>query len=125
MALADYIPDVIHAVESEHRGANAAAVMYIPAVPLTMKNVQYIRHQRDTFISGSPAPDFPGGVGESHFSGRGTVDDFLTAEGKQGQVLHIDRPVIGTLLTNRSMGLLPFDCSGKRSETELSLRRGA
>lgn len=76
--------DVIHAVEPQHRGANPAAVLYIPAVALTPKNADYIKDQRETFFTGRPAPDFPGGSGESQFKGRGTVDDLLTAEGKEG-----------------------------------------
>lgn len=76
--------DVIHAVESVHNGINPAAVMYIPAVALTARNADYIRHQREAFISGRPAPDFPGGVGESQFQGRGTAEDLLTREGKEG-----------------------------------------
>ncbi|KAM5347450.1 hypothetical protein ACJ41O_010455 [Fusarium nematophilum] len=43
---------------------NSAAVFYIPAVALTPKNAEYIRDQRPTLLSGRPAPDFPGGIGE-------------------------------------------------------------
>ncbi|KAH7232000.1 hypothetical protein B0J15DRAFT_555393 [Fusarium solani] len=76
--------DVIHAVESQHRGQNAAAVFYIQAVSLTPKNAHYTRDQRATFLPGKPAPDFPGGIGESEFKGRGTRDDLLTMERKEG-----------------------------------------
>ena len=34
-------------------------VMYIPAVPLTPLNLEYIKHQRDSFLRGLPGPDFP------------------------------------------------------------------
>ncbi|KAJ3528993.1 hypothetical protein NM208_g9956 [Fusarium decemcellulare] len=76
--------DVIHAVESQHCGQNGAAVFYIPAVALTPRNAEYIRDQRATLLSGKPAPDFPGGIGESQFNGRGTGGDLLTVGGKEG-----------------------------------------
>ncbi|KAJ7210510.1 DUF1479-domain-containing protein [Mycena pura] len=67
--------DMIHAVESHHGGKEDSSVMYIPAVPLTLDNAQYLRDQRSNFRAGLPAPDFPGGPGESTFMGRGTIDD--------------------------------------------------
>jgi hypothetical protein len=73
---------MIHAVESEHRGKGPSAVLYIPAVPLTPKTIEYVRDQRPFFEQGLPAPDFPGGVGESLFKGRGVEDDILSLEGK-------------------------------------------
>ncbi|KAJ0143976.1 Uncharacterized protein HZ326_13247 [Fusarium oxysporum f. sp. albedinis] len=76
--------DVIHAVESRHNGKNAAQVFYIPAVALTPKNMEYIRDQKATLLSGRPPPDFPGGTGESEFKSRGTGDDLLTVGGKEG-----------------------------------------
>ncbi|KAM0559893.1 hypothetical protein ACHAPJ_003842 [Fusarium lateritium] len=99
--------DVIHAVESQHSGKNAAAVFYIPAVALTPKNAEYIRDQRATLLSGRPAPDFPGGVGESEFKGRGTENDLLTVEGKEG------------------IGIIPFRLNDTMSETERSTRQAA
>lgn len=76
------IGDMIHSVESEHRGQGPSSVLYIPAVPLTPKTVEYIRDQRPFFEAGLPAPDFPGGVGESQHPGRGVEGDILTAEGR-------------------------------------------
>ncbi|KAJ7656448.1 hypothetical protein DFH06DRAFT_471627 [Mycena polygramma] len=67
--------DMIHAVEGFHGGKEDSSVMYIPAVPLTLKNAQYLRDQRNNFLAGLPAPDFPGGPGESTFVGRATADD--------------------------------------------------
>jgi hypothetical protein len=55
--------------------------MYIPAVPLTPKNLEYIQEQKEAFLAGTPAPDFPGGVGESLFEGRGAESDILGKEG--------------------------------------------
>ncbi|KAJ7625588.1 DUF1479-domain-containing protein [Roridomyces roridus] len=67
--------DTIHAVEGFHGGKEDSSVMYIPAVPLTVKNAQYLRDQRSNFLAGLPAPDFPGGPGESTFSGGATVEN--------------------------------------------------
>lgn len=72
---------MIHAVESQHRGKGPSAVLYIPAVPLTPKTIEYVRDQKPFFLEGLPAPDFPGGVGESKFSGRGVQGDILSTDG--------------------------------------------
>ena len=58
--------------------------MYIPSVPLTQNNVEYIAQQRDTFLEGRPAPDFPGGEGESEFDGRGAEGDLISKEARRG-----------------------------------------
>ncbi|KAF9047646.1 hypothetical protein BJ165DRAFT_1344281, partial [Panaeolus papilionaceus] len=75
--------DVIHAVEGKHGGKGDSSVLYIPTVPLTIGNASYLRDQRINFLSGLPAPDFPGGEGESKFVGRGTPEDILTDEGRR------------------------------------------
>lgn len=75
--------DMIHAVESVHQGKGPSAVLYIPAVPLTPRNAEYVRDQRSQFMQGRPAPDFPGGVGESDFVGRGTPEDIKSSDGRQ------------------------------------------
>ncbi|KAJ7108865.1 hypothetical protein C8R43DRAFT_905213 [Mycena crocata] len=48
--------DMIHAVEGHHGGKEDSSVMYIPAVPLTLHNAQYLRDQRRNFLAGLPAP---------------------------------------------------------------------
>ncbi|KAI9508212.1 hypothetical protein F5148DRAFT_1275852 [Russula earlei] len=48
-----------------------SSVLYIPAVPLSVRNAEYLRDQRHNFERGLPAPDFPGGKGESFFLSRG------------------------------------------------------
>jgi hypothetical protein len=63
--------DLIHAVEGLHGGQSDSSVLYIPAVPLTIRNAEYLRDQREHFNRGLPAPDFPGGEGESRFLNRG------------------------------------------------------
>lgn len=49
--------------------------MYIPAVPLTVNNAEYLASQRASFLAGYPPYDFSGGEGETEFEGRATVDD--------------------------------------------------
>lgn len=74
--------DVIHAVEANHRGDGPSAVMYIPAVPLTKINAEYIRDQRANFEARCPPPDFPGGEGETNFKGTGVPQDIKGAEAR-------------------------------------------
>lgn len=66
--------DAVHSVENRHDGKRDSSVMYIPAIPTTKLNWNYIIHQRRCFEQGLPPPDFPGGQGESTFHGRGTPD---------------------------------------------------
>ncbi|KAJ7918667.1 hypothetical protein B0H13DRAFT_1992415 [Mycena leptocephala] len=51
--------DMVHAVEKYHGGKEDSSVMYIPAVPLTLKNAQYLRDQRSNFLAGLPSPCVP------------------------------------------------------------------
>ncbi|KZF19567.1 DUF1479-domain-containing protein [Xylona heveae TC161] len=67
--------DTIHAVDKVHNGKLDSSVMYIPACPLTESNAEYLSRQRDNFLRGTPAPDFPGGKGESEHTGRPSVDE--------------------------------------------------
>ena len=48
--------------------------MYIPVCPATELNAKYLAQQRETFAAGVPAPDFPGGKGESKHIGRATSE---------------------------------------------------
>jgi len=52
-------PDIIHAVEREHKGSGNSSVFYIGAVPFCPKNASYLVKQRETFLSGQASPDFP------------------------------------------------------------------
>jgi hypothetical protein len=74
--------DMIHAVEANHRGKGPSAVMYIPSVPLTPLNADYVRDQREMFLAARPPPDFPGGVGESSFKGTGRAEDIEGLAGR-------------------------------------------
>ncbi|KAI0178928.1 DUF1479-domain-containing protein [Hypoxylon sp. FL1284] len=94
----DYVvwhPDTIHAADAAHRGATDAAVLYVPACPLTQTNALYLARQRRAFLLGHPAPDFESGhPGERDYLGRPGVQDVNDAGGDDGL---------------RSMGLLPWD----------------
>ena len=65
----------IHSVDKTHAGRSDSSVLYIPVCPLTEHNAQYLRRQRNTFLNGTPSPDFGGGEGESKHVGRPTVQD--------------------------------------------------
>ncbi|GAB1317781.1 DUF1479-domain-containing protein (Fragment) [Madurella fahalii] len=64
--------DTIHAVDKKHGGNSDSSVLYIPVCPTTEASAQYVARQRAAFLQGTPAPDFPGGEGESHHIGRAT-----------------------------------------------------
>ena len=52
---------------------------------MTVGNAKYIATQCEHFFRGIPAPDFPGGVGESKHVGRPTLDEFknIAKNGRQ------------------------------------------
>lgn len=65
-------------------------VMYIPAVPLTPMNADYVRRQKERFVQGLPPPDFPPGKGESEYAGVGRPEDIDSPVGKQAMGLAIE-----------------------------------
>jgi hypothetical protein len=67
-----------------HRGASDSSVLYIPICPVTEINAKYLVRQREAFINGTPGPDFPGGVGESHHINRRTPDYLHKQSGIDG-----------------------------------------
>lgn len=75
--------DVVHAVESEHRGKGDSSVLYIPAIPLTVNNAHYLKDQVSRFKQGLPPSDFPGGDGESQFIGRQKAEDIEAGPSRQ------------------------------------------
>ncbi|ROT42357.1 DUF1479-domain-containing protein [Sodiomyces alkalinus F11] len=78
IAPGDYVAwhcDTIHAVDALHRGKRDSSVMYIPACPTTRANLDYVVRQRRCFEQGIPAPDFPGGKGESEHVGRPGIQE--------------------------------------------------
>ena len=58
-------------------------VMYIPAVPYTSQNAAYIKRQKESFLQGTPPPDFPAWKGEKGFTGVGTADDIISPIGRK------------------------------------------
>ncbi|CAO1638280.1 unnamed protein product [Sympodiomycopsis kandeliae] len=74
--------DLIHSVESIHNGSNDSSVMYIPSIPLTQNNWEYVTRQAKKFIAGTPPMDFPGGKGESEFQGRATESDIKSEQAR-------------------------------------------
>lgn len=67
----------IHAVDRTHNGSADSSVLYVPVCPTTEASARYVARQRDAFVRGIPAPDFPGGMGESEHIGRPDVDHVL------------------------------------------------
>ncbi|KAK9345106.1 hypothetical protein V1522DRAFT_382931 [Lipomyces starkeyi] len=106
----DYVAwhcDTIHSVDPRHDGKSDSSVLYIPAVPMSIPNLQYLVRQRTALKKFSPPPDFPdaGGKGESGFVGRGTEADFTSAEG----------------LRAAGCGSLKWDVTNAQSPAELAL----
>ncbi|KAK3317750.1 hypothetical protein B0T19DRAFT_493548 [Cercophora scortea] len=66
--------DTIHAVDKTHNGKTDSSVLYIPVCPTTEASAEYVTQQRSAFRDGTPAPDFPGGKGESEHLGRPTEE---------------------------------------------------
>ncbi len=85
-------PDLIHAVEAEHRGSNVSSVIYIPGAPLCPKNARYAAQQRERFLAGRTPPDFGQDDRESGFVERAGLADL-------------------TELGRRQMGFEPWDLS--------------
>jgi hypothetical protein len=74
-------PDVVHAVDNEHRGEGYSNVMYIAATVGCAKNSAYLDRQALAFLSGKTPPDFAPDNFEADFSGRATEAD-LTPLGR-------------------------------------------
>ena len=67
--------DLVHAVEGTHGGAEDASVYYVPALPLCVKNAQYLYRQARHFAGGKTPPDFPPNHAEVPCRGRYTPQD--------------------------------------------------
>lgn len=105
--------DVVHSVEEDHTGNEDSAgkkekknlfpffllislflltkkklVMYIPAVPFTTSNFDYIQRQKDCFLAGQRPPDFPKGPAEAEFIGVGRVGDIDNDLGRKAMGLN-------------------------------------
>jgi len=75
-------PDVVHAVEDQHRGKGYSNVMYIGAAPWCAKNAAYLEKQKPAFLKGASSPDFAAENYELNYRGRASLDD-LTDLGKR------------------------------------------
>ena len=75
-------PDVVHAVEHEHRGSGVSSVLYIGSAPWCERNLRYLERQKLPFLEGRSAPDFASEDFEVSYPNRATLDD-LTELGKQ------------------------------------------
>ncbi|EXJ86542.1 hypothetical protein A1O3_03495 [Capronia epimyces CBS 606.96] len=83
----DYVAwhcDMIHAVDTQHRGKEDSSVLYIPACAMTRSNIEFLQRQRISALRYSPPPDFPGAGGDGEIGFVGVVDwDQLNDEGKR------------------------------------------
>ena len=75
-------PDLVHAVEDQHRGKSYSNVMYIGAAPSCAKNTGYLEKQKQAFLKGESSPDFAPENYEVAYKGRATPAD-LTDLGKR------------------------------------------
>ncbi|KAL0488897.1 hypothetical protein AKO1_013529 [Acrasis kona] len=75
-------PDLIHAVEREHKGNGKSSVLYIGGAPLCKKNALYVKKQKKDFLNGEAGPDFPQEHKEVDYNNRASVED-LTDLGKK------------------------------------------
>lgn len=82
--------DVVHSVEPEHNGQGDSAVMYIPAVPTTPANLEYVNRQRENFFKGERPPDFPKGRNEKEWIGIGNVEDIISPIGKAAMGISVN-----------------------------------
>ena len=76
-------PDVVHAVEDEHRGKGYSNVMYIGAAPHCAKNAAFLEKQKPAFIAGRSSPDFAAEDYETGYQGRATLADLTDLGRKQ------------------------------------------
>ena len=74
--------DLVHAVESEHRGKTSSNVIYIGAAPWCPKNAAFLPRQAEAFRAGKSCPDFAAEDYEVDFAGRAAEDD-LTPLGRR------------------------------------------
>jgi len=68
-------PDVIHAVEDQHRGSDYSNVIYIGAAPWCEKNESFLARQAKAFLTGQSSPDFAAENYEVNFPDRAILAD--------------------------------------------------
>ena len=79
-------PDVVHAVEDQHKGKNYSNVIYVGSAPYCQKNLDYAKKQSVSFLKGKSPPDFAAEDYEVNYYGRATIDN-LTLLGKKQMAL--------------------------------------
>jgi hypothetical protein len=66
-------------------------VLYIPAVPLTPQNAEYVQKQKECFIQGEAPPDFPHVQhSERTFIGIGKQEDIVGRLGREAMGLYVE-----------------------------------
>ena len=68
-------PDLVHAVEDQHRGKGYSNVMYIGAAPWCAKNAAFLEKQKPAFLKGESSPDFAAENYEVDYRGRAAMED--------------------------------------------------
>jgi len=76
-------PDVVHAVENEHRGNGYSNVIYIGGAPWCEKNARFLEKQAPNFLAGRSSPDFAAEDYEVDFVGRTRLEDLSELGKKQ------------------------------------------
>ena len=76
-------PDVIHAVEDKHLGANYSNVVYVGATPYCKKNLDYTLKQAKKFLKGESPPDFAAEDFETNYKGRIKIENLTSLAKKQ------------------------------------------
>lgn len=99
--------------ESRAVPPSPSTLLYIPALPLTQNNAEYLAHQRKAFLLGFPGPNFVSmrdgdhtGIGESCHMGRPGVQEINDAGGEEAL---------------RAMGLLAWEEDDAADAGEKSL----
>jgi len=85
-------PDVIHAVENEHKGSIYRNVMYIGSTVGCGKNDAYLAKQAPAFLEGKTPPDFAPDNFEVDFRGRATEADLTPLGRSQMGLPPLERP---------------------------------
>ncbi|KAL5628761.1 hypothetical protein BROUX41_002152 [Berkeleyomyces rouxiae] len=98
--------DQIHSVDKVHEGTSDSSVMYIPVCPITEQNLEYLKHQREAFLAGTPGPDFPGGKGESDHIGRPSAE-FLSPNDEGRRAMGLE-PLQNVSVIGQANAVLEF-----------------
>ena len=90
MELGDTIwwhPDIIHAVENNHKGKNYSNVIYVGSMPMCDKNLSYAKKQAKKFFHGKSPPDFAPENYEVKYNNRALVKNLSKLAKKQMAII--------------------------------------